>query len=80
MERQEILKKLEEIFQDVFDDNSLELSEEMMSDDIEEWDSLHQINILVAAQDEFNIKLAISDTKHLENIGALVDLIIQRKK
>lgn len=80
MDRQEILKKLEEIFKDVFDNDSLVLTENMMSNDIEEWDSLHQISILVAAEDEFDIKLAISDTQHLENIGALVDLIVQRKK
>ena len=80
MERQEILKKLEKIFRDVFDDDLLGLSEEMSSKDIEDWDSLHQISILVAAEDEFDIKLAISDTRNLKNIGSLVDLIIQRRK
>ena len=52
----------------------------MSSKDIEDWDSLHQISILVAAEDEFDIKLAISDTRNLKNIGSLVDLIIQRRK
>lgn len=79
MNRQEILEKLQEIFRDVFDDDGLLLAETMSSKDIEEWDSLHQISILAAAEDEFNIKLAISDTRKLENISALVDLILQRK-
>ena len=80
MDRQEVINKLEEIFQDVFDDDSLKLKEDMTSADIEDWDSLHQISILVAAAAEFDIKIAISEARHLENIGALVDLIIQRKK
>lgn len=80
MDRQEVLEKLQEIFRDVFDDDELQLTAETSSKDIEEWDSLHQISILAAAEDEFNIKLAISDTRKLENIGALVDLILYRKK
>ena len=80
MSRQEIMKKLEEIFRDVFDEDSLEISEEMTSNDIDDWDSLHQISVLVAVEDEFDIKLAISDMRNLENVGDLVNLIIKRKK
>ena len=78
MTRIEITEKLNEIFQDVFDDESLQISDELTSNDIEDWDSLRQISILSAVEDEFNIKMAISDTRNLKNIGALVDLIEAR--
>ena len=78
MTRVDILQKLNEIFCDVFDEDDLVLREEMTSDDIDGWDSLTQISILATAEGEFKIKLAISDTRHLKNIGALVDLIEQK--
>lgn len=78
MTRTDILKKLNEIFCDVFDEDNLVLEEEMTADDIEGWDSLAQISILATAQDEFNIQLSISDTRHLKNIGALIDIVEQK--
>ena len=80
MNRQDILLKLEVIFQDVFDDDSIALNEQMTSSSIEGWDSLSQISILSAVADEFDLQLAISDTRNLKNIGALVDLIEQKMK
>lgn len=80
MDKQEILEKLEEIFRDIFDDDALVLREDMTSEDIEDWDSLHQIGILSAAEDAFGIRLAISDTRRLQNIGALVSLIEERSR
>ena len=78
MNREEILKELEEIFQDIFDDDTIELTENMSAADIEDWDSLRQISILAAAEDVFRIQLAISDTRNLKNIGDLVDIIAKK--
>ena len=80
MTRQEVFKELQEIFRDTFDDDDIVLREETDATEIEDWDSLRQITILAAAESAFHIKLAISDTRNLKNVGALVDVILSKMK
>ena len=75
MNRTEIMAKLNEIFCDVFDDEDIVLTNETTADDIEDWDSLEQINLLVAIEKQFNIKFQLADVAYLENVGSMVDLI-----
>ena len=75
MNRTEIMAKLNEIFCDVFDDEDIVLTNETTADDIEDWDSLEQINLLVAIDKQFNIKFQLADVADLENVGAMADLV-----
>lgn len=75
MTREEIYVDLTEIFRDIFDDDELIISDATTADDIDEWDSLEQINLLVAIEKQFNIKIGLADVSGLENVGAMVDLI-----
>jgi acyl carrier protein len=75
MNRTEIMAKLNEIFCDVFDDEDIVLTNETTADDIEDWDSLEQINLLVAIEKQFNIKFQLADVADLENVGAMADLV-----
>ena len=75
MNRTKIMAKLNEIFCDVFDDEDIVLTSETTSDDIEDWDSLEQINLLVAIEKQFNIKFQLADVADLENVGAMADLV-----
>ena len=68
-----ILERLTNVFQDVFDDDSIVLTENSTADDIEEWDSLNQIKIILACEKEFDIKLNARDINTLENVGAMLD-------
>ena len=70
---EQILERLTNVFQDVFDDDSIVLTENSTADDIEEWDSLNQIKIILACEKEFDIKLNARDINTLENVGALLD-------
>lgn len=78
MQEQEVYAKLNEIFQDVFDDESIELTAQTSAADIEEWDSLAQISIVVAVQDEFGIKLNVGEATALHNVGEMVNLILSK--
>lgn len=78
MTRQDILKELEEIFRDTFDNDDIVLNDNTNSADIEDWDSLRQATLLVAIENVFHIRLAISETRHLKNVGALIDLVAQK--
>ena len=69
----QILGRLTNVFQDVFDDDSIVLTENSTADEIEEWDSLNQIKIILACEKEFNIKLNARDINTLENVGAMLE-------
>lgn len=75
MDKQNILDAMQEIFRDNFDDEELEIVRETCADDIEDWDSLEQINLLTAAEKKFNVKFKLEDVRSLKNVGDLVDLI-----
>ncbi len=75
MTREELLEAVAEILRDIFDDEELPVTEETSSEDVEDWESLEQINILVAIQDRFGIQFSLDDVKGLENVGDTLDLI-----
>ena len=75
MTREEIFPQLTEIFQDVFDDDEIVLTDATTADDIEDWDSLEQINLLVAIEKKFSIKFKLDEVSHLANVGDMVDLV-----
>jgi acyl carrier protein len=72
-------ERLQEVFRDIFDDPSLVLRDEMSSLDIDGWDSLMHVNIIVAAERKFGIKFTtaeISRTKAPgQNVGSFLVLI-----
>ena len=78
MERQEIINKMNTIFCDVFDDDSIKIFDNMTSADIEEWDSLNHITLVVNIEKVFGLKLNLSDIGKLENIGEMIELILRK--
>jgi len=75
MTRADIYRKLDEVFQDVFDDESIHVSDETTANDIEDWDSLEHINLMVAVENAFGIKFNMGQIGSLKNVGEMVDLI-----
>lgn len=68
----EIKERLQEIFRDVFDDEELEIREDMSAKDIEDWDSLAQINLIIAIEKEFGVKFNLEEVSKLKNIGEML--------
>ncbi len=75
MTREQILSQLTQIFRSVFDDDSIELTASTNADQIEEWDSLNQIKIILACEHAFKIKLNARKVNTLENVGQMVDYL-----
>ena len=71
----EIKSELTEIIRDVLDDKTIALTRETTANDIEDWDSLAHINIIVAIEEEFRIKFNLNELKSLQNVGDMMDLI-----
>jgi len=69
------LEELEPIFRQVFDDEAIILQRETTSDDIDEWDSLTHMNLVVALELRFKIKFALGELQKLRNVGEMLDLI-----
>lgn len=76
MTREEVFEILTGIFQDVFDDDELELTDATTADDIEDWDSLEQINLVAACEKRFNVKFDMKEIQALKNVGEMVDTIV----
>lgn len=75
MTNSEIYSRLTEVFRDVFDLDDLEVHPELSAADVEEWDSLNHIRLVVAIEKEFQIKISSAKVARLANVGALVALI-----
>jgi acyl carrier protein len=75
MTEPEIIEGLAEILRDVFDDDSLQVTQDTSAADIPDWDSLNQINIVVAAEMRFGVKFRTAELEGLRNVGELARLI-----
>lgn len=75
MNRVEIFEKLNAIFRDVFDDDSIVVNDSTTAGDIDGWDSLAHITLISAIEDEFDFKFNMKQVVSLKNVGELVGII-----
>ena len=78
MERTDSFDKLNEIFVDVLDLDEVELTDATTADDIEEWDSLSHVQLVVAIEKAFGVKFTALEIMKWKNVGELVDSIAQK--
>jgi acyl carrier protein len=75
----EVLDRLQEIFRDVFDDPELVLKDEMTAVDVDGWDSLAHINLIIALEREMGIKFATAEISKMkepgQNVGSFRRLV-----
>ena len=70
-----IFDKVQDIFREVFDDDELVISDSTNSDEIEDWDSLEHISLIVSMEKEFSMKFDIKEINTLKDVGEMIDLI-----
>lgn len=80
MTRKEAYERLNRVFQDVFDDETIEVHDETTADDIEDWDSFEHINLVVAVEEEFSFKIPMGKVITMKNVGEMVDIILEMGK
>ena len=71
----DVKAKLQEIFQDVFDDDEIELFDEMTADDVEDWDSLSHITLIHEIEAAFGIRFTTKEVLYTKNVGEFIKLI-----
>lgn len=79
MNKEEILKILSQVFCEVFDDETLSVTEQTSPDDIDDWDSLAQITLIAAVENTFGIRFDIKTALHLKSAGEIADAILLLK-
>ena len=80
MEQQEILKQVNKIFIDVLDNEDIVLHNETSADDIEEWDSLNHIQLVVAIEKHFKQRFTSREIQNWKNVGEMCGAIESRLK
>lgn len=73
-----IYEKLTPVFRDVFDDDTLTPTAEMSADDVEEWDSLSHIRLIISVEKAFGIRLSTVEVGGLKQVGDLVRVIASK--
>jgi acyl carrier protein len=73
------LDKLTDVFRDVFDDDNLNINRNTSAADIEAWDSMMHVNLMLRVEGAFKLRLTSSEVTGLKNVGQLIDLIDARK-
>ena len=77
---QEIMDRLNAIFQDVFDDDSLTVTPSTTAKDVEDWDSLSHITLIGAVEDEFRMKFSMKEVVEMKDVGEMIGIIAARRK
>jgi len=80
MEPQAVMDKLTEVFRETLDDPEIVLRRETTAEDLEDWDSVSNIQLLVAAERAFGIKFHTGQIAGLKNVGELADVIAARMR
>ncbi|MBX9829336.1 MAG: acyl carrier protein [Xanthobacteraceae bacterium] len=75
MDSEAIYQKLNRIFQDVFDDDSLTVKPQTNAADIPDWDSVNHIRLIVSIESAFKVRFAVNEIEELKDVGDLVKLL-----
>ena len=78
MERKEILKRVNEIFCEVFDDDTIVIRDQTTASDIPDWDSLMQIELVAENESHFGIRFGMKEVLNMKNVGEMIDIIAER--
>ena len=78
MNNKEILNQVQEIFHDQLDDESIVLTSETTAEDVDDWDSLTHIMLVVAIEKHFKIKFTSSEILSWNNVGEMINCILAK--
>ena len=80
MNRADVLKRLTQVFREVFDDESIVLTEQTTAADIEDWDSLEHIKLIGAVERAFRMRFTMKEVSGMKNVGEMVSIVCERAK
>ncbi|RYZ08864.1 MAG: acyl carrier protein [Myxococcales bacterium] len=78
-----MLPEIQSVFRDVFDDDTIVVERQTTAADVEQWDSLMHVTLMVHIERKFGVRFSSSEVSKLKNVGELVDLVthhVQQKE
>ena len=78
MSREDVFERLNEVFREEFDDESITVCDSTTADDIDGWDSLEHIDLIAAVEDSFGVRFSMAEVTVMKNVGDMADLIIAK--
>lgn len=78
MQPDDVRNRLGPVFRSVFDDETIQINDDMTARDVEEWDSLNHINLIVAIEKDFSVKFTTREVTSLKDVGELVRLLVAK--
>ncbi len=78
MDYQQVISEVNEIFIDVLEDDDIQIGDATTVDDIEDWDSLNNMQIVIAIEKHFNIRFKTGEIVSFENVGAMCRNIVDK--
>ncbi len=80
MDSKMIYARLNKVFRDVFDDDSITVNPKTTANDIEDWDSLEHITLIAAVEKEFKMKFKMGEISSMKNVGEMANIVAARGK
>ena len=80
MTKDQAMARLTRVFQDVFDDDEIVLTDNTSAKDIEDWDSLEHINLIAAVEKEFKMRFTMKEVSGMKNVGEMAGIVAERAK
>jgi acyl carrier protein len=74
----DIKERAQEIFREVFDDEKLEIYDEMQAKDVEGWDSLTHITLIMTIEDTFGVKFTTREVMGFQNVGEMLSCLSKK--
>ena len=78
MDNKVVYSRLNKVFRDVFDDDSISVTPKTTANDIEDWDSLEHITLINAVEREFGMKFKMREVSGMKNVGEMIRIICER--
>jgi acyl carrier protein len=79
MNKEQTLNEVTDIFKDVLDNDDILLNYDITADDVEDWDSLTHIQLVVAIEKHFKVRFTAQEIQSWKNVGEMLDNIIKKK-
>lgn len=77
MDKDQIMSKLTELFQELFEDDSIVLTDETTAKDIDDWDSLAHLELISTVEEEFKIRFTLGEVNSFANVGEMRNCILE---
>ena len=78
MTKAEAMEALTPVFREVFDDDSIELSDDLTAADVDGWDSVEHFNLISEIESRFGMRFKMKEASGMKNVGELAEIVADR--